>query len=153
MQLMYFLLATAIGLVIPLQAAVNNHVRLLIGGSTVLAALVSFGVGTITLGLAALLTGQRWAGLANLSNASAWQLGGGVLGAFFVFGSTLIAPRIGVAAMISLIIAGQVCASLLFDRFGLLGMPLREVGGWRLLGALLVVIGVALVNFGDRLPR
>lgn len=153
MQLVYFLLATAIGLVVPLQAAVNNQLRLLIGGSTVLAALVSFGVGTLTLGVTALLTGQRWAGLANLTQASAWQLGGGVLGAFFVFGSTLIAPRIGVAAMISLIIAGQVFASLLFDRFGLLGMPMRDVGFWRVSGALLVVIGVALVNFGDRLPR
>ncbi|BCL76555.1 membrane protein [Jeongeupia sp. HS-3] len=153
MQLMYFLLATAIGLVVPLQAAINNHLRLLIGGSTVLAALLSFGVGTIALTIAALVTGQRWAGLANLSQASAWQLGGGILGAFFVFGSTLIAPRIGVAAMISLIIAGQVCASLLFDRFGILGMPLRAIGGWRLLGALLVIVGVALVNFGDKLPR
>jgi transporter family-2 protein len=42
------LLALVIGLVIPLQAAVNNQLKGVIGGSTVLAALVSFLCGTIT---------------------------------------------------------------------------------------------------------
>jgi transporter family-2 protein len=52
--------------------------------------------------------------------------------------------------MLSLIIAGQVCASLLFDRFGWLSMPLREISLPRLAGAALVVAGVLLVNFGDK---
>lgn len=72
------------------------------------------------------------------------------MGAFFVFGSTFLAPRIGLAAMISLIIAGQVVSSLAFDRFGLLGLPVREISWVRLLGALLLLAGATLVNFGDR---
>lgn len=144
-------LAFVIGLVVPLQAALNNQLKLLIG-SPVLAALVSFAVGGVTLAVAAALSGQKWGGLALLPRAEWWMLTGGVLGALFVFGTTLLAPRLGVAVMLSLIIAGQVCASLLFDRYGWLGMPLRDVGIWRLLGALLVVAGVLLVNFGDRLP-
>ncbi|WP_028454721.1 DMT family transporter [Chitinilyticum litopenaei] len=150
MNPLYPLLALTIGLVVPLQAAINNQLKHVIGGSTVLAALVSFVVGGLTLALVALATGQKWQGLANLPRAEWWMLLGGVLGALFVFGTTLLAPKIGVAVMLSLIIAGQVVASLLFDRFGLLGMPLRDINSWRLLGAVLVVIGVVLVNFGDR---
>nr|WP_199064150.1 DMT family transporter [Chromobacterium sp. ASV5] len=144
------LMAFAIGLVVPLRAAINNQLKLLIDGSALQAALVSFGVGCLALAFACAVTGQKWSQLAQLGRAEWWMLLGGALGAGFVFGTTLLAPRLGVAAMLSLIIAGQVCASLLFDRFGWLAMPLRDVGAPRLLGAALVIAGVLLVNFGDR---
>lgn len=146
-------LAFVMGVVVPLQAAINHQLKLLIGGSPVLAALVSFAVGLVTLTIAALLSGQKWVGLTALPRAEWWMLSGGALGALFVFGTTLLAPRLGVAVMLSLIIAGQVCASLLFDRYGWLGMPLKEINSWRLGGALLVVAGVLLVNLGDRIGK
>lgn len=147
----YLLLALLIGVIVPIQSAVNNQLKTLIGGSTTLAALVSFAIGTVILALVALLTHQKWSGLASLPSASWWQLSGGIMGALFVFGTTLLAPRLGVAVMLALIICGQILASLLFDRFGWLGLPVREISTVRLLGAALVLIGVLLVNFGDRL--
>ncbi|QLG86989.1 DMT family transporter [Chitinibacter bivalviorum] len=151
MQTVYTLLALFIGLVVPLQAAVNNQLRAFIGGSPLLAALVSFSVGIVTLLLMSLATGQKMSGLMGLAKVQPWMLVGGVLGAIFVFGTTLIAPKLGAASMLALIIGGQVCAGLLFDRFGWLGMPLRDLSWPRLLGAALVIMGVLLVNFGDRL--
>ncbi|AZN37846.1 DMT family transporter [Iodobacter ciconiae] len=153
MQLPYFLLALIIGLIVPLQSAVNNQLKGVIGGSTLLAALISFSIGTLTLALITLLSGQKWTGLASLGNASWWMLTGGLMGALFVFGTTLLAPKIGVAAMVSLIISGQIIASLLFDRFGILGLPIREIGSLRILGAALIAIGVLLVNFAPMLAK
>ncbi|WP_035059502.1 DMT family transporter [Andreprevotia chitinilytica] len=154
MQSFFYALAFSIGLVIPAQAAINNQLKAVIGGSTLLAALVSFSSGAIVLFLVALCTGQKWGSFASgLPRADWWMLTGGTMGAFFVFGTTFLAPRIGVAAMLSLIIAGQVLVSMLFDRFGWLGMPLREVGNARLVGAVLVAVGVALVNLGDKFWR
>jgi transporter family-2 protein len=147
----YLLLALLIGVIVPVQSAVNNQLKALIGGSTTLAALVSFAVGTLLLALVGLLTQQKWSGLAGLSSASWWQLTGGMMGALFVFGTTLLAPRLGVVVMLALIICGQILASLLFDRFGWLGLPVRDISAPRLIGAALVLIGVLLVNFGDRL--
>lgn len=144
------LMAFGIGLIIPLQSAVNSSLRDALGSGSLLAALVSFGVGTVFLAGFSLATGQPFASLAGLPRIAWWQWLGGVMGAFFVFGSTLLAPRIGLAAMISLIIAGQVVSSLAFDRFGLLGLPVREISWVRLLGALLLLAGATLVNFGDR---
>jgi transporter family-2 protein len=150
MNSFYALFALVIGLVVPLQAAINNQLKAMIGGSTLLAALVSFVVGCITLLLIALASGQKLGTLAGIAKAEPWMLAGGLLGAMFVFGTTLIAPKLGAASMMALIITGQVIASLLFDRFGWLGLPLRELSWPRLAGAALIVVGVLLVNFGDQ---
>ncbi|MCE1204482.1 MAG: DMT family transporter [Holophagaceae bacterium] len=150
MVLLLLLMAFVIGLVIPVQSAVNNSLRQALGSGSPLAALVSFAVGTVVLALACLATGQPFHTLTGLPRIAWWEWLGGVLGAFFVFGSTLLAPRIGMAAMISLIVAGQVVSSLLFDRFGLLGLPVRDVSWVRVAGAALLLLGAVLVNFGDR---
>lgn len=148
----YLFLAFVIGCAIPLQAAINAQLRGHLAQSTILAALVSFTVGTIALAVVALATGQRIGALANVADARAWQLTGGLLGAIFVFGTTLLAPQIGVARMTAVILAGQVLMSLLMDRGGWLGLPVRELTATRIAGALLVVAGVVLVNF-DQLFR
>jgi len=150
--MIYLLLAFTIGCVIPLQAAVNNQLKIHLGGSTLLAAFVSFSVGTIALAAVATVSGQRWQSLTTLGEAKAWQLTGGLLGALFVFGTTLLAPRIGVAKMISLLIAGQVLTSLLMDQKGWLGLVTRELTLTRAAGAILVVGGVLLVNFDQLFP-
>lgn len=148
MTYLYSLLALTIGLIVPLQAAINNQLKAVIGNSTLLAALISFLVGTLALLCISIVTGQKLSALAQLPKAEPWMLIGGLLGAMFVFGTTLIAPKLGAATMLSLIITGQIIASMLFDRFGWLAMPLKELSWPRLLGAALVVIGVLLVNFG-----
>lgn len=143
----YLSLAFVIGCAIPLQAAINSQLKGHLAQSTILAAFVSFAVGTIALAVVAVATGQRIGALGNVADSPAWQLTGGLLGALFVFGTTLLAPQIGVARMTALILAGQVLVSLLMDRGGWLGLPVRELTPMRIAGALLVVAGVVLVNF------
>ena len=150
MLLLFLLLAFGIGLVLPLQAAINSSLRDTLGSGSLLAALVSFSVGTFALATMGLFTGQPFASLAGLPRIAWWQWLGGFLGASFIFGSTLLAPRIGLAAMTALIVAGQVIASLVFDRIGLLGLPMRDISWVRLAGVTLLLAGAVLVNFGDR---
>jgi bacterial/archaeal transporter family-2 protein len=150
MVLLFLLLAFAIGAMLPLQAAINSSLRDTLRSGSVLAALISFAVGTVALASAGLLTGQPFAALAGLPRIAWWQWVGGFLGATFIFGSTLLPPRIGLAAMTSLIVAGQVVSSMVFDRYGLLGLPVRDISWIRLAGAILLLAGVLLVNFGDR---
>ena len=149
MTYFYSLFALTIGLIIPLQAAINHQLKSVIGHSTLLAALVSFSVGTLALLCISLATGQKISALAQLPKAEPWMLLGGLLGAVFVFGTTLIAPKLGAATMLSLIITGQIIASMLFDRFGWFAMPTKDLSWPRLLGAALIIVGVLLVNFGN----
>jgi transporter family-2 protein len=115
------------------------------GGSPVLAALISFAVGTIALFTAWLAGGSRptpssFAGLPWY----AWL--GGLYGATYVAVAAYAAPKIGLASLITIGIAGQIAMALWLDHIGALGLPREPVSLGRLLGAALVVAGVVLVR-------
>lgn len=154
MRYLMIVLAFLIGMFLPLQAGINNALKADIADSTLLAAFVSFVVGTLTLLLFSVATRQPFQALSSLPHLTWWKLVGGTFGALFVFSSIYLAPRIGFAAMASLIITGQIVASLLMDRVGFLGVPVRDISMVKLSGAVLLIVGMILVNFGDRLfPR
>jgi transporter family-2 protein len=150
MQIGLIVFAFFIGCLIPLQAALNNSIRMTAESGAVFASFVNFLVGSIILGVMCVVTGEKWTSVLKLSDSAPWQLAGGLLGAIFVFGTTMLAPRIGVAFMLSLVVAGQMLASLVFDRVGIFGMVERELSASRVVGAVIVVIGVLVINFGDR---
>lgn len=136
------LVAVLIGAILPLQGLVNARLGVHVGGPVV-AAFVSFLVGTVMLGLYLLATRTPIA-LQGSLKLPAWIWAGGVFGAIYVACFTLLLPRIGAAGMVCLAVLGQVTASLLLDQFGILQTP-KPVDWMRLLGALLVLAGVLLV--------
>lgn len=136
------LVAVLIGAILPLQGLVNARLGLHVGGPVV-AAFVSFLVGTAMLGLYLLATRTPFA-LQGSFKLPPWIWAGGAFGAIYVACFTLLIPRIGAAGMVCLAVLGQVTASLLLDQFGVLQAP-KPVDWMRLLGALLVLAGVLLV--------
>lgn len=138
-------MALIAGAFLPVQTAVNNKMAMTVG-SPILAALVSFVVGTFGLLIYALATGESVTSVASAKNAPAIAWIGGLLGAFFVTATVILLPRLGVALTISLIIAGQMAAAVAIDHYGLLGVPIKEVSLARLLGVLLVTAGVILIR-------
>ena len=71
---------------------------------------------------------------------------GGVLGGSYVTISTLLIPRIGAAALMAFLVAGQLLAGMLLDRIGFLGMAVREITLGRVTGAVLLMAGALLVR-------
>lgn len=143
-MLIPMLLVLAAGGMIALQAP-TNAILSKAGGSPVLAALISFAVGTTTLLLVWLASGNRprpasFAGLPHY----AWF--GGAYGALYVAVAAYAAPRIGLATLITIGIAGQIAVALLLDQFGALGLPKDPINLGRIAGALLVIAGVVLVR-------
>lgn len=126
----------------PTNALLATAVR-----SPVNAALVSFAAGTAVLLVAAAVFRVRPdLSAAKALPAYAWL--GGVYGAFFVVAAAYSAPRIGVAATVTLLVAGQVAAAAMWDQLGAFGLPQRDMSVGRLLGLGLVVVGVVLVRRG-----
>jgi bacterial/archaeal transporter family-2 protein len=74
----------------------------------------------------------------------AW-LGGGVLGTIYLTGNILLAPRLGAAALVGLVVTGQLMFAVLCDNYGLLGFEHHPATLWRAAGCLLMVAGVALI--------
>ena len=73
-----------------------------------------------------------------------YALCAGVFGLIVIAAISFMIPRIGVAASITAIVAGQLLVGLFLDHFGLLGTALRPMDLTRLLGIGVVLLGVWL---------
>jgi len=73
-----------------------------------------------------------------------WMLLGGVMGLLIVFTVTYAGPRIGVAATVGILIAGQLAMGAAIDRWGLFGSQRIALHWPRLLGIVLLAVGAAL---------
>jgi transporter family-2 protein len=111
------------------------------------AAFVSFLVGTLLLLVAAMLVTKPLPSGGRLGAAPWWVWVGGALGAFYVAGAVVTAPKLGAATLIALVVAGQAVASLVVDHFGWVGFEQQHISAGRIAGMILVVAGVSLVRF------
>lgn len=141
----FIFLAILAGIAMPAQATINSKLADSVE-SPVLAAFVSFAVGTVALFVYIVLAGVSLSDLAAAKNAPAIAWTGGILGAFFVSVMVMIVPRLGVALAFSLAIGGQMIATLLIDHFGWLGVSEKPINLPRVAGALLITIGVILIR-------
>jgi transporter family-2 protein len=135
------LTATA-GLAGAVQAAVMGELGERVG----IVPAVAFSVVIALLaGLAALLVWERsFAGIRAAAQEPVWLWIGGMMSVFIVLAVTVAPPRIGVAATIGVVIAGNLVSAALIDRYGLFGQDVIPIDRWRLLGLLLLAAGAAL---------
>jgi transporter family-2 protein len=73
-----------------------------------------------------------------------YVLGAGVFGLIVIGAISYMIPRIGVAAAITTIVAGQLFVGTILDHFGLLGAIGRSMDPTRAIGLLIVLVGVWL---------
>ncbi|WP_296738687.1 DMT family transporter [Mesorhizobium sp.] len=151
MSPIYFLIAFAAGVAISVQAAINSQLAGDFGGNSIAAAFFSFASGTVVLGLISMAEGGLPGALAALPSEPWWHLIGGALGAGALFSTVLLAPRIGLANLLALVIAGQLLSSLGIDHLGLFNVTPRPATAIKMIGALIMLGGLVLTLFGDRL--
>jgi len=145
MDTVWILLASAAGACIALQAAANGSLRTNLDDPRY-AAFFSI-CGTIVTAVAVMLVLRPVPpAFASVRAAPWWNWIGGPLGAAIVLAGAVLAPKLGAAAFIAAVVAGQLCCSLLLDHFGLMNLPRQELTTTRLLGAALVFAGVLLVK-------
>ena len=141
----YLLLALLAGAMLPLQAGVNSQLARFVG-HPVLAALISFVVGTLGLLAYCLLMHYPVPARAAVAQAPWWAWTGGLMGVVFITVAVTLAPRLGAVRLLSFAIAGQLIFSLVIDHFGLVGFEVRPINLWRIAGVALLLGGVALVR-------
>ncbi len=150
MNAAYYLLAIAAGLGITLQTTLNGQLAKGVGGDSVAAALFSFTAGAVCLGVFSLMRGGIVASLAAMPAQPWWSLVGGLLGAGALLSYVVLAPKIGLSALLGLAIAGQIISSLVIDHFGLMGASERPVSLVKLAGSMVMLAGLAIALFGDK---
>ena len=139
------LLALVTGAGLAVQGATNSELRRVLG-VPVLAALISFLVGTAALLVALLVSREHLPGGGAAGAVPWWGWIGGALGAAFVLMTVLVIPRAGAAATLGAGVAGQLLASVVLDSFGLLGVARHQLTVPRVAGVLLLLGGVVLVQ-------
>ena len=141
-SLLFFVVMFCGGVAVAVQPSINGRLAQRVGA--VESSFISFAVGTLVL-FAIVVFGGRLGNLRGLTDASWWELTGGLLGAFFVTLTIVIVPRIGTASAMAAIIAAQLIAGLLLDQFGIFGFRTITMDGKRALGVALLMLGAGLV--------
>ena len=118
----YVLLALVAGACLPTQAGINAQLNLW-ARSPVLASAISFAVGTLCLVLYTLVVKTPLPPFSETSAHPWWIWSGGIIGAFFVASALILAPRLGAAPMLGLIVAGQMVGFPVSGSFRLPGIP------------------------------
>lgn len=138
--------AFAAGVSFVFQQAVNSNLRLEIG-SPWWAGFASYLGGTIVMLVMALALREPFPGVAVVARSQGMSWTGGLFGAIYIAISILLLPRLGAATVIALIVAGQMIGSLVFDHFGLFGLPVHHMTAPRIAGALFLLLGAVLVRY------
>lgn len=81
----------------------------------------------------------------NLAAMPWWAPLGGLVGAVQVYAGLTLVNKVGAGPFVGFTITAALITSLVVDHFGLLRMPVHPVNLWRVLGAGLMVGGIALI--------
>jgi bacterial/archaeal transporter family-2 protein len=146
MKYLLLILTLFTGSLLPVQAILNTRLGRQTGGP-MMASLISFGVGLICLLILNLVT--NYIAVVNLrpSAVNPWYLWlGGLLGAIFVGYITWVNQQQGVALTFAVVVTGQIFCSLIIDHYGLLGSVISTINVRKILGAVLLIIGIILIK-------
>lgn len=139
-----WIMGLAAGFGLTVQVGMNAQLRKVLQSAN-LAALISFLVGTLALVLLVVAMRTPVPARETLAAVPVWAWFGGLLGAFYVASSTVVAAELGATMLLGLALLGQLSTALLIDHFGWLGLPENPVTASRLLGVALLAVGVWLI--------
>ncbi|MGE8410740.1 MAG: DMT family transporter [Pseudomonas sp.] len=134
------------GALIALQAGINGQLAKQVG-SVLVAAMISFFVGTMAL-LVLVVAQREIPTLSAFKGLTWWHWCGGLMGAFFITVAAFAGPRIGALLFMTLVLAGQLGMALMLDHFGWAGFREAPISLGKMAGLLLIVLGVLLIRRG-----
>ena len=136
-------LTAFVGGLIALQAPINSTLGRATGSFQ--AAFISFAIGTIVLAVIAAFAKGGFGTMGEARGLSWYYLTGGVLGAAYVTTVLVTVRELGAGPVVAATIAGQLSASVVLDQFGLLGLPKDPITLGKVVGVVLLSVGVYLI--------
>ncbi|WP_346685716.1 DMT family transporter [Megamonas hypermegale] len=149
---MFILLGILMGLGLPLQTGINARLTHKLG-SPYNASFVSFIIAFIFLLLLVFITEQNYSiSFGELAGEPLWIWMGGVCGFIFLTGNIVLFARLGGVQTVIFPVLGQILMGLIIDNFGLFYAPQTDLTLLRVLGAILVLLGVINVVMAKKTP-
>lgn len=149
----YLIMAFVAGSGMAVQAAINSQLGKVLFAQPIYAAFWSFLTGMLVLFCLSWSVGkgQFFQAMTQVPQQPWWYLIGGFIGAGLVFSSIYLAPKLGVANMLFFMVLGQIICGVVIDSLGWFHMPVREISWVKISGVVLMIVGLAVFAFGDRL--
>ena len=144
-RFIFCLLVALGGVGLTLQMAWNARLRTATG-SPVLATIISVVVTLVSLILVWASGATSRGSLPPFNSLPTWAWLGGLFAGFYLVASLVAIPKVGTAAVFSLVIAGQMMAALAVDSTGAFGVTQFSLSPARALGAVLLLAGVILMQ-------
>lgn len=133
------------GVGLTLQMAWNARLRTATN-SPVLATIISVVVTLVSLILVWVSGATGRGSVPAFNSLPTWAWLGGLFAGFYLVASLVAIPKVGTAAVFSLVIAGQMMAALVVDSTGAFGVTQFSLSPARVLGAVLLLAGVVLMQ-------
>ena len=157
MQFILLILAAfSMGIVTTVYLPMNSSVAKYVGSPVVanvafflvalLTTLIAF---SVTLWLVPNMEGLQT--VQKLRTVPAYLYLGGVCSALFILGTTLLIPRLGANSFFILFVSGQVIMAVIISHFGLLESPKDPISLQKIIGVMLLIIGVFTTTFSTSL--
>ena len=146
MNIVLMALALLLGVVLTTQVATNKQLGEALH-NLYIPAVANMILGVVATIAITLFASKEYPSL-DMVKAAPWYgwLAGGVLGAVYLTGNILLAPKLGAGALIGLVVTGQIVFSVVIDHFAWLGFEPHAASLPRLAGCLLLIGGVVLVS-------
>jgi transporter family-2 protein len=136
-------LTAVVGGLIALQAPINSNLGKTVG--TFQAAFVSFAIGTVVLAVIAALAKDGFSHVGDARHLTWYYLTGGVLGAIYVTTVLVTVRHLGAGGVVAATIAGQLAMGVVVDQLGILGVEKDPVTVTKVVGVLVLALGVFLI--------
>jgi transporter family-2 protein len=140
-----FLFVALAGTGLTMQTAWNARLRIA-AGSAVLTTMISVSVTLLSLTLWWVSGATGRGSVPAFNSVPKWAWFGGVIGAYYLVASLIAIPKLGAAAVFSLVIAGQMIGALVLDSMGAFGVTQISLSTSRVVGTALLLIGAVLIQ-------
>src|SRR5437867_9186849 len=144
-RLVFFLLVALGGAGLTIQMAWNARLRTSTG-SPVLTTIISVLVSLLSLALLWASGATNRGSIPAFNSLPKWAWFGGVFAAYYLVASLIAIPKLGVAVVFALVIAGQMVSALILDSTGAFGGVQIALNLPRVIGTALFLIGVILIQ-------
>lgn len=144
---MWQILGVLTGMMIAVQSSINGRLSTALN-SSVHAAFFSFAIGLAILLLLSFILRHPLTNITAAIRMKApwWVWTGGVFGSLFIIGYAFLIPIIGTGTVIIISLFGQILASLVIDRYGLLGAQKLPITAVQVTGLLIMLAGVVMIR-------
>jgi transporter family-2 protein len=144
LKLPYYLFTVFLGFILALHLSMNGKVGASLDNPRVANALF-WSIGALTAIIIG-ATGWQSGALAGLRDINPLLLTAGAMGACLVFAIAWMLPHAGARGVFITLIAGQIFGGMVLSHYGLLGSAVQKISLINIVGALVMVGGVALAT-------